>query len=106
MSRNNSPGCVGRRVMRGSMILDEVDLARVPVFPFERDAPRSIDIYSPSYRFGAAIGMKPQAGQLEVIQRFGPVNGIKNLDAPLPQIGPNAAALAGFVQLLCAFARE
>jgi hypothetical protein len=74
------------------MVLDEVDFDRFAVLPLECDPPRSIDIHSPSYRLGAVIGMKPQAGQLKIIQRFSPVNGIENLNAPLPQIRPNAAA--------------
>jgi hypothetical protein len=82
------------------MVLDEVDLDRFAVLPLECDPPRSIDIHSPSHRLGAAIRMKPQAGQPKIIQSFGPVNGIENLNAPLPQIGPDAATFPGFEQLL------
>ena len=106
MSRNSSPGCVGLRVIFGSVILDEIDLVRVAVFPLERDAPWAIDIYPPSYRLGAAIGMKPQAGEFQIIQRLSPVKSVKNLNATLRQILPDAAAPSGLKQFLETFVGE
>src|SRR5881394_2835729 len=106
MSRNSSPGWVGLLATRGSVVLDEVDFVRVAIFPLERDPPRSIDIHSPSHRLVAAIGMKPQAGQFQIIQLLGLVQRIENLDATLRQILPDAPASSGLEQLLQTLACE
>jgi hypothetical protein len=44
--------------------------------------------------------MKPQAGQFQVIQLFGSMDRIENLDATLRQILPDAAAPPGLKQFL------
>ncbi|MGA9794955.1 MAG: hypothetical protein WBQ17_05395 [Rhizomicrobium sp.] len=79
--------------------MDEIDFERVAVLPLECDPPRAIDIHSPSHRLGAAIGMKPQAGQSQIVQLLGAVQRIENLNAPLRQILSDAAAFTNLEQL-------
>jgi hypothetical protein len=50
--------------------------------------------------------MQPQAGQLQVIQRLGLMNDIKNLDATLRQILLDPTTPGGFEQLPNMFVRE
>src|SRR5262249_54379669 len=86
----------------GSMILDEVDLVRVAVFPLEGDPPRAIHIHSPSHRL-RLHRVKPKSRQLQIIQCLRLMQSVENLDATLGQILTDPAAPTSFEQLLEAF---
>src|ERR1700679_54107 len=88
------------------MVLDEIDFDRVAVFPFEGDAPRAIDIHSPSHRLITAIGMKPQAGQLQIVERFGVMQRIENLKRTLCQILSDLRSASFLKKLSCTFVNE
>jgi hypothetical protein len=47
--------------------------------------------------------MKPQAGQLQIVQRLRLVQGVENLDASLDQILPDPTTPSRFEQILDAF---
>jgi len=48
--------------------------------------------------------MKPQAGQLQIVQRLGVVYRIQNLQTPLLQIGTDFGTLSGLKKLPETFA--
>lgn len=81
------------------MVLFEIDPSRPPVMPFERDAPRAVDVDRVASRARTSQRVEVKTGLLQCFEGSRFVDRLQPKESSPMQIGSHSGAFAGFKQL-------